>query len=396
MELKPVASGKRSTIPPIVKGTNPRASLSGRLRLVIVAPMALLVSLLLYGQYLPPASAGDQAYVYGVNQEQDIAEVDLTSGAVMVVGALSFGTQAADQQPSTGYVYYFDRTNNANRFAYWDPATQTNTLVITYPQPLGFYPKRAAFDVNGQLYMMDNTDKLYTVETADGAITALGQVTGLRNGALGATGDMAFAPDNTLYVATYRNLYTVNVNTRVATVLFSNMLSAAGNTVWTGLAYCDSFLYASAESLNPALAGIYRIDPANGSLTKLSSLEGILLNDLTSCPPAGAPPTITPTATSPTTTPSSTPDEPTSTATSTATPSSTPDEPTATATPTATPDGSTPTSTSTPTITSTSTPTVTSTSTPTITSTSTSTPSVPPSPTPKRTRPPTAASTLTP
>jgi hypothetical protein len=269
------------------------------------------MSLLLYGQYLPPASAGHQVMIYGVNQQQDIAEVNLTSGEVSVVGALSFGSQAADQQPSTGYVYYFDRTNDANRFAYWDPATQTNTLVVTYPAPLGIYPKRAAFDIHGQLYMMDNTDKLYSVETAGGAITSLGQVTGLKIGSLGATGDMAFAPDNTLYVASYRSLYTVNLNTRVATLKFGNMLSSSGGTVWTGLAYCDSFLYASAESLNSALAGIYRIDPANGNLARLSALDGILLNDLTSCPPEGSLPTVTP---------SRTPDDLTPTLTSTATP----------------------------------------------------------------------------
>jgi hypothetical protein len=301
-----------------------RALLSVRFRLVILALVGLFMSLILFGQYLPPASAGHQATIYGVNQQQDITEINLTSGEVSVVGALSFGSQATDQQPSTGYVYYFDRTNDANRFAYWDPATQTNTLVVTYPAPLGIYPKRAAFDIHGQLYMMDNTDKLYSVATADGAITSLGQVTGLKNGNLGATGDMAFAPDNTLYVATYRNLYTVDLNTRVATLRFSNMLSSSGSTVWTGLAYCDSTLYASAESLNPALAGIYRIDPANGALIQLSLLDDILLNDLTSCSPDGSLPTATPTDTSPTATPSSTPDGITPTTTPTATPSITP------------------------------------------------------------------------
>jgi hypothetical protein len=321
MKLEPDVSGKRSTIPP---GLKTHASLLGRFRLVVLALVSSIMGLLLYSQHPPPASAGHQSIVYGVNQEQDIAEVNLTSGEVKVVGALSFGSQAADQQPSTGYVYYFDRTNDANKFAYWDPATQTNTLVVTYPAPLGIYPKRAAFDIYGQLYMMDNNDKLYSVATADGAITSLGQVTGLKRGSLGATGDMAFAPDNTLYVVTYRNLYTVNLDTRVATLKFSNMLSSSGSTVWTGLAYCDSTLYASAESLNPALAGIYRIDPANGALIQLSLLDGILLNDLTSCSPDGSLPTATPTDTSPTATPSSTPDGITPTTTPTATPSITP------------------------------------------------------------------------
>lgn len=375
MKLKPNATGKG-----LPKPTSNRVS---RLRLVFVIPAGLFLGLLLYMPDLPRASANDQTLIYGVNKEQDVAEVDLSSGTVTIVGTLSFGTQAADQQASTGYVYYFDRTNDANRFAYWDPTTHTNMMVVTYPQPLGFYPKRAAFDTNGQLYMMDATDKLYSVETADGAITELGQVTGLRIGGLGGTGDMAFAPDNTLYVATYRNLYTVDLNTRVATLKFANMLSASGSTVWTGLAYCDANIYASAESLNPAVAGIYRIDPATGAQIRISPLDNILLNDLTSCPPAGSSPTTTPPATTPTVTPSDTPDLPTATATPSATITATPEDTTPTMTPSHTPDLPTVTSTSTATFTETTTATSTM---PAATPTKTPRATAVFSPTPKNTR----------
>jgi hypothetical protein len=251
----------------------------------------------------------------------------LISGQVTPVGTLSFGTQAADQDPATGLVYYFDRTYSADRFAYWDPSNTINTLVAKYPEPPGIYPKRAAFDANGTLYMMDNDDQLYTVLTSNGELTPLGLIAGLKRGGLGGTGDIAFTSDNTLYVATYRNLYTVDLDTLVATLRFDNMLSSSGSTVWTGLAYCDSFLYGSAESLNPSLTGLYRINPVSGAVAKISSLDSLLVNDLTSCPLFEPSPTTTPTITrtaTPTMTPSSTPRTATATYTPTAAPTLTP------------------------------------------------------------------------
>jgi hypothetical protein len=298
----------------------------------------LWISLFIYA-WFQPAAAANQSIIFGVNENREVVEINLNNGQVTPVGTLGFGTQAADQDPQTGYVYYFDRTYNADRLAYWDPVANTNTLVVTYPEPPGVYPKRATFDLNGVLYMMDNDDYLYTVRTGDGELTPLGLVPGLRRGTLGGTGDIAFSPDNTLYVATYRNLYTVNLATNVATLKFANMLSSSGSTVWTGLAYCGSFLYGSTASQNPDLAGIYRIDPMSGVVTMIASLGNLLVNDLTSCPLSGSLPTTTPTVTRDETTPS-------------VTPSSTPPMNTATSTPTETatlPPTNTPTATMVPT-----------------------------------------------
>jgi hypothetical protein len=299
-----------------------RMLLNRRSWLALSVITGVLNSLFTYA-WFQPAAAANQSTIFGVNENREVVQINLLSGQVTPVGMLSFGTQAADQDPQTGYIYYFDRTYEADRFADWDPATNTNTLVVTYPEPPGIYPKRAAFDVNGVLYMMDNDDYLYTVRTGNGELTALGLVANLRRGPLGGTGDIAFSPDNTLYVATYRNLYTVDVTTNIATLKFANMLSSSGSTVWTGLAYCDSFLYGSTASQNPDLAGIYRIDPVSGAVTKIASLGDLLLNDLTSCSLSEPIPTSTPTETTRTVTPSSTPME-TATSTPTNTPTLTP------------------------------------------------------------------------
>ena len=141
----------------------------------------LLVAALLLSRRLAGA-AGNDIIIYGVNQFRQIAEVNLTQGTVGPPYDLTYGTQAADQDHETGYVYYFDRTYKANRFSYWDPVSKNNTLVVRYNEALNFYPKRLAFDPDGVLYMMDSQEMLYTVRTSDGMITPVGRVTGLVTG----------------------------------------------------------------------------------------------------------------------------------------------------------------------------------------------------------------------
>ena len=320
--------------------------------------VGLLLLMMVFGVWHQvTTAASDDIIIYGVNQFEEIAEINLSSGTVKVVGTLAFGSQAADQDHNTGYVYYFDRTENADEFAYWDPATQTNTHVATYIPPLGYYPKRLAFAPDGDLYLMDADDKNYIVRTDNGAITPQGQVTGLVTGSRGGTGDTAFTPEGTLYLATYGNLYTVNLSTNEATAVFTNMFSGIGDGVWTGLAYCDGYLYGSAVFFDHELSTIHRIDPHTGALSEIFTSEDIAFNDLTSCPASDTPP-ATPTATG-TSTPTNTVAPPTATATNTAA------APTATntaapATPTTTSTAVTPTSTNTampPTATETTTPT---------------------------------------
>jgi hypothetical protein len=242
-----------------------------------------------------PATGLADSIIYGANAygRTDMIEINLTQNTYQKVGDIAFGTQAIEQDPETGYVYYFEWTNSSDEFAYWDPATATNTIVRTYDPPPGFYPKRLAFSPGGTLYGMDHDDRIGTINKHTGDITLLGHVTGLETGDLKGTGDMAFAPDGTLYVVTYQSLYTVDHETLVATLLYSDLIQGEGIMVWSGLAYCDGLLYASdieaTDNNDPnPLSQIYSIDPATGELTELFYIH-TLLNDLTSCP-AGAPP----------------------------------------------------------------------------------------------------------
>ena len=194
-----------------------------------------------------PTPGPSSHIIYGANSygSQEMVAIYLPQNTSEVVGSVAVPTQAMDQDPETGYVYYFDWQTDGNVLAYWDPATASNTIVRIYNPAPGFYAKRMAFAPDGTLYMMDHRENLYTMDKVTGNYTLLGRVRGMVTGSLSATGDMAFTPDGTLYVNTYENLYTLNLATLQPTLIAENMLdlNQTGHTVWTGLVYCDGYRY---------------------------------------------------------------------------------------------------------------------------------------------------------
>jgi chitodextrinase len=224
--------------------------------------------------------------VYGANRDRQVFEINLTTGAVVQSGTLLVGTQAIEQDPETGYVYYFERGSSGDDFAYWNPATGANLRVRRYVPRPGFFAKRLAFAPDGTLYLMDDTDVLWTIDKQTGNLTRLGFVSGLVTGSRQGTGDIAFGPDSTMYLNTYRNVYTVDRASLTATPLFLNVLGTG--QIGTGLAYCNDALFASLEDIPAQQTRVVRIDLFTGAVLPVAA--GLwVLNDLTSCP-AGEPP----------------------------------------------------------------------------------------------------------
>ena len=174
--------------------------------------------------------------------------------------------------------------DTGDRLAYWDPLDGSNTLVRTYSPAPWVRAKRAAFGLDGYLYLMDNENFLYRIDATTGDWEAFGEVQGIQSGTIyQGTGDIAFTPDGRLYLVTQKSLYEIDLQTLQATLLYSDMLPGGGFLmVWTGLAYCDGWLYAS--HVEPYLnSSVFRIDLDTGGVTELIE-TGELINDLTSCP----------------------------------------------------------------------------------------------------------------
>lgn len=235
---------------------------------------------------------GENIIVYGSNSygNQELIAINLSQNSYEQVGTLAFPTQAMAQDSLTGYVYYFESQKTGNRFGYWDPATATNHIIRVYQPAPGFYAKRMDFSPDGTLYMMDNEEGLFTIDKITGNYTFWGTVTGMVTGSYHGTGDMAFAPDGTLYVNTYENLYSIDLNSLQATLVASDMIEIGQgtNTMWTGLAYCEGQFYASDIDIdteeNTAVSALFHFDPGNGTTTFLF-YTNYIINDLTSCSP---------------------------------------------------------------------------------------------------------------
>ncbi len=252
-----------------------------------------LAALILVCLTLATQAHAADTIIYGANAygKTDMVEINLTQQTSRRDGFAAFETQAMDQDPATGYVYYYEREvqGTADEFAYYDPATDTNTVVRTYATDPGVWAKQMAFDPYGVLYLVSQDDDLYIIDTGTGDLTLVGTITGLETGPYGRTGDMTFAPDGTLYIFTYSSLYTVDLGTLSATLLYTNMIPGTGNTVWTGSAYCNGLLYASHAEISTRTSTMFRVDPATGVVAQLFNLF-TYVNDLSSCPVNGSPP----------------------------------------------------------------------------------------------------------
>ncbi|MEM7278328.1 MAG: Ig-like domain-containing protein [Pseudomonadota bacterium] len=239
-------------------------------------------------------AAQDDTIVYGANSYNfnQMIEVNLTQGSEQLVATTPFGTQAMAQDPVTGFVYFYEWQQNGNEFAYWDPSTGNFTTVRTYSPSPGLYAKRMDFAPDGTLYMIDNAEGLHTIDKTNGDLVAIGTLTGLETGPYAATGDMAFAPDGTFYIVNYRSLYTVDIATLVATRIYTDMIPTflpGMLAVWTGVAHCDGFLYATSAEESIGASRLFRIDPATGSETLIYTSQYVM-NDLSSCSAVPVPP----------------------------------------------------------------------------------------------------------
>jgi hypothetical protein len=186
-----------------------------------------------------------------------------------------------DTDPATGLAYYFEWNTNGYRFARWDPVTRTNTTIRTYSPAPGFFATQMAFAPDGTLYMIDSSARLRTIDKVTGALTDRGAISGMTNGPYGQVGDLAIAPNGTAYVATYGNLYSLNLATRAATLLQSNMFGTP-TKVWLGLAFCDGTLYGSNVDGTNNRSSIYTINPATGATSVVHNLS-VYVTDLTAC-----------------------------------------------------------------------------------------------------------------
>jgi uncharacterized repeat protein (TIGR01451 family) len=219
--------------------------------------------------------------MYGIDNTGafEVYVIDQTTGdASAPIGNLSFASAAIARNPNTGLLYYTainPYQTGRYRVATFDPATGTNANLSGF---VTVYMPRLAFRSDGTLYGMDSNNTLYTISTITGSIqtTTVVNCSGTCTGwAPNLGGDIAFAPDGTLYFAGGSTLFRISGSTATR-VGSTNTLTIAG------LAFGqDGFLYAS--DTGGTTSNIYRLSTVDGSSTPAMN-SGEWLSDLASTP----------------------------------------------------------------------------------------------------------------
>jgi len=246
--------------------------------------LAIWLLTLVLGTLALSATPAIAANVYGSDDSTPsyIFNINTTNGAFSVAGRLALPSFAIALNPVDSQVYYIENTGNG-RFGRWNPVADTNTIIGNTGTNAVFI--RLAFRSDGTLYGMGSDTRLFTINTATGAATSLGTVSGIE----GSRGDLEFGPDDTLYLIEGLNsrLYSLNVSTLTAT-----LIGSVGFPRQAGLVFADGVLYSAYDKL-------IQIDTGTGAGNLIASFPSFLnITDLTRGIPLtaaiGADKTVTP------------------------------------------------------------------------------------------------------
>ena len=234
---------------------------------------ALLLPLFFAATSIYVMAADDTLYAITNNSPFNIYTVNPLTGVATSAGTLSFSSAGLARNPTTGVIFYTAINASGGKYsvATWDPATSTNTTLST--NLLTVYLPRLAFKSDGTLYGMDSNNNLYTLSTSTGGILTTTAISGIPTG-LG--GDLAFAPDGTLYVIAGANLYKISGTT--ATLVGNTGITATP----AGLAFGDNgALYTSDTTAGNSK--IYTLNTVTGAATLVGS-SGAAISDMAALP----------------------------------------------------------------------------------------------------------------
>jgi len=237
--------------------------------------------------------------VYAIVNTDEIHVVDITTGESERIGDLLFPAFALAREAITGRLYYVGGGDNGS-VAFFDPVTETNTLLQSTTNVSENFLKLAQ-DQAGNIYALSlDSTNLYQITidptnpdpTVGGQAIDLGTITGGTTPFTAGSGDIAFDPVNpfrlfvTVTGAGFYRLYTVDTNPASPTFLQATFIGNTGlSNVGSGsLAFgADGFLYGTSEG------DLYRIDTNNGVATLVATIGGDAgntpaINDFASLP----------------------------------------------------------------------------------------------------------------
>ena len=229
-------------------------------------------------------SFASETTIYGLTTSTaQVYSINTGTGAATAIGTLAFGTSAAGRDPLNGNFYYTSTGTTMVDLGEWNPTTGGNSLIAT-GVPVTGNVLRAAFRSGGAFFVTAGNGDLLQFNVTTGVATAKGMITVSGVALPTDTGDMAFAPDGTLYIATNGNLYSIPGATVAASLGASSSIPA---TIVGSLGTGDPQIAFGQNGILYAMDPTGQLNTVNlstGLAMPVGTSTGITFGDLASVP----------------------------------------------------------------------------------------------------------------
>jgi hypothetical protein len=221
--------------------------------------------------------------LYGLTSAGLVYSIDTTTGAAAQIGTLSFGTNAAGRDPATSDFDYISIGNSAVNISAWNPFDGSNTVIATNV-PLSGSTAEAAFATDGQFFITTDAGDLYSFSTTTKVATLVGNIHA--NGATLATdnGDLAFAPDGTMFIETHSELYSIARSLIDAGTGSGSIITATDIGTTGGPNLQLAFGQNGALFGTDAAGQLYTVNTTTAATTPVGTASGINYGDLATVP----------------------------------------------------------------------------------------------------------------
>jgi uncharacterized repeat protein (TIGR01451 family) len=222
--------------------------------------------------------------IYGLTSTGLVYSIDTTTGAVTQIGTLSFGTEAAGRDPYSSNFYYISSSSSTVNISSWNPNSGQNTAVATNVQLSGSVAL-AAFNSGGFLFIADDQGDLYEFNTDTNVTTLIGNIHVNGSTLVTGNGDIAFAPNGTMFIETGGALFTLSSSAIAGGTGSGSILNgtSVGSTSSAGnlqLAFGENgVLYGTDPS-----GQLYTVNTTTAATTPVGVSSGTGMNDLASVP----------------------------------------------------------------------------------------------------------------